>query len=58
MSYEIEYWSLKCLSSIEDSSIVLMALFPVDTGPLTLQTYTLFSHALQKVRSFYRVYEL
>jgi hypothetical protein len=35
-----------------------MALCPVDIGPLTLRTNTLFTPALQKDRSFYLSYYL
>ena len=45
--------SLKCLFLTEESSIVSMVLCPMGTGPLTLQTYTIFAPTLQKVRSFY-----
>ena len=39
-----------------DIGIVLMALCLVDTGPLTLRTYTIFMSTLQKPPEFLSIY--
>ena len=48
----IGYWSIKCLFSTEETSIVPMVLCPVDTESLKLRSYTLFTLAWQEAWSF------
>ena len=50
ISYKVD---VPCLFSTKESSIILMALRPVDSEPFTLRTNTLFMSALQKVRCIY-----